>query len=89
VRFDNPGVVKVFCHIHADMSAVVVVLDNPFFAVPDASGRFRIDGIPPGAYTVTAWHERARAIRRAITLGAGQTLDTRFDIPLEERAVEE
>jgi plastocyanin len=89
VRFDTPGVVKVFCHIHADMSAVVVVLDNPLFTVPDAEGRFAIQGVPPGTWTVTAWHERARPIRRKITFDAGQAVDTRFDIPLEEQSVEE
>jgi len=89
VRFDSPGVVKVFCHIHADMSAVIVVLDNPFFTSPDRDGRFRIDGIPPGTYTVTAWHERARPIRRTLTITSGQDLEARFDIPLEETAVDE
>ena len=48
IRFDRPGIIKVFCHIHSDMSGVIVVLDNPFFAVPDARGHYSIDGIHPG-----------------------------------------
>src|SRR2546428_1554411 len=60
VRFDEPGIVKVFCHIHSDMSAVIVVLDNPFFTSPDTQGRFQIDGIPPGDYRAVGSHERAR-----------------------------
>lgn len=84
VRFTTPGMVKVFCHIHSDMSAIVVVLDNPFFASPDAAGRFVIDGIPPGEYTVVAWHERARILSRRVRIDAGGVVPVDFDIPLTE-----
>lgn len=89
VRFDSPGVVKVYCHIHADMGAVIVVLGNPLFSTPGPDGRFRIDGIPAGGWTVTAWHERARPIHRTLTFEAGRTIEVPFDIPLEESAVDE
>ncbi|HUC44343.1 MAG TPA: carboxypeptidase regulatory-like domain-containing protein [Candidatus Sulfotelmatobacter sp.] len=82
VRFDTPGVVPVFCHIHSDMSALIVVLDNPFFARPDASGRFTLDGIPPGTYTVVAWHERAHRIEKKIRIEAGRSTVVDFAIPL-------
>src|SRR2546425_5406119 len=62
VRFDVPGIVKVFCHIHSDMSGVILVLDSPFFAVPDAQGHYSIAGVPSGEYTVVGWHERARPL---------------------------
>jgi plastocyanin len=84
VRFETAGIVKVFCHIHSDMSAVVLVLDNPFFVTPDADGRFRLDGLPPGEYKVTAWHERARPSRRNIRIEAGRATQVTFDIPLSE-----
>lgn len=84
VRFETAGIVKVFCHIHSDMSAVVIVLDNPFFAVPDALGRFHLDGLPPGEYKAAAWHERARLARRNIRIEAGRATTVRFDIPLSE-----
>src|SRR5206468_7301364 len=80
VRFDEPGIVKVFCHIHSDMSAVVMVLDNGFFAIPDAEGRYAIDGIPPGAYTVHAWHERARPLYRRVVIEPGGTASLDFQI---------
>lgn len=84
VRFETAGIVKVFCHIHSDMSAVVMVLDNPFFVVPDALGRFHLDGLPPGEYKAAAWHERARLARRNIRIEAGRATTVRFDIPLSE-----
>lgn len=56
-RLKQPGAVKVLCDVHTHMSAWVVVHDSPYFAVTDDTGNFRIDGIPPGKYTVTLWHE--------------------------------
>ncbi len=84
VRFDRPGVVKVFCHIHSDMSAVILVLDNPFFTVPARGGGFVIDDIPPGEYRVVAWHERARPVTRSVRIDPGQTCAIDFTIPLIE-----
>jgi len=59
ITFEHPGIVAVYCNIHPQMSAVVMVLENPFFAVAERDGSFRIDGIPAGRYTLKAWHERA------------------------------
>jgi len=87
VRFDEPGVVKVFCHIHSDMSAVILVLDNPYFTTPDAEGSFRFPDLPSGTYTITAWHERARPIRREVLIRAGQETTMDFAIPLEDAPV--
>src|SRR4029077_6381444 len=68
VRFDRPGMVKVFCHIHSDMSGVIVVLDTPFSAVPDSQVPSSITGVPPGEYTVVGWHERARPLRKTVRI---------------------
>jgi plastocyanin len=87
VRFDEPGVVKVFCHIHSDMSGVILVLDNPYFTTPDAEGSFRFPELPTGTYTVTAWHERARPIRREVLIRAGHETTMDFAIPLEDAPV--
>jgi plastocyanin len=82
VTFDRPGVVQVFCHIHSDMSAIVLVLDNGYFAVPDADGRYSIPNLPPGDYTLVAWHERIRPITHALRLEPGQAARVDFSIPL-------
>ena len=57
--FQNPGIVRVYCNIHPQMSAVVMVRDNPFFAKAEADGSFVIQDVPAGRYTLKAWHERA------------------------------
>lgn len=82
VRFDRPGIVQVFCHIHADMSAIVLVLDNPFFAVPDTAGRYVIDHVPPGEYRVVAWHERIKPIARQVRVAPGQSVTLDWVVPL-------
>jgi plastocyanin len=84
VRFDSPGVVKVFCHIHSDMSAIVVVLDNSFFVSPDADGNYVIDGLPPGDYKVTGWHERAHPVTLRVHIEAGKYSPADFNIPLTD-----
>ncbi len=61
VRFTRPGVVRVFCNIHATMSAVIVVLATPYFATSRKDGGFEIDGVPPGEYQLRVFHERAAA----------------------------
>ena len=82
VRFDKAGTVQVFCHIHGDMRAVVLVLDTPAFAVPDEDGRYSLAGVPPGEYTLVAWHERAQPIRRRVHVTAGGTVVENVDIPI-------
>jgi len=83
VTFDRAGIVQVFCHIHSDMSAVALVLDNPYFAVPDAEGRYTIPRLPPGDYTVVAWHERIRPITHRLHLEPDQVARLDFTIPLQ------
>lgn len=84
VRFDEPGLVKVFCHIHSDMSGVVLVLPNPHFAIPDADGRFRVEGVPAGVYEAFAWHERARLLSQPVRIARGRVAIANFTIPLHE-----
>jgi plastocyanin len=82
LTFEKPGRVDVFCHIHSDMSAIVLVLDNPYFASPDAKGHFVIDSVPPGDYTVIGFHQRIRPVQRHVRVVAGETTKTVFAIPL-------
>jgi len=59
VRFRRDGVVRVFCNIHPTMSAVIVVLQTPYFAVSGRSGAFVLEGVPPGEYLLRVFHERS------------------------------
>jgi plastocyanin len=64
VVFDKPGYVKVLCEVHKWMRAGVLVVDNPYYAVVEASGRVKLDGVPPGRYTLVleTFDRRAQAI---------------------------
>ena len=66
MRFTQPGIVRVYCNVHAQMSAIVVVRDNPYFAQPSSDGSFRLASVPPGRYTLHLWHERAPEVTREL-----------------------
>lgn len=68
VRFDRPGIVRVFCDIHSHMNAFILVFNHRFFDVTDEEGRFRIDNVPPGNYTLIAWLEGSVMGSHAVTI---------------------
>jgi len=71
VRFDKPGIVRVFCEIHSHMSAYILVFSHRYFAVTDDEGRYRIDNVPAGTYTVVAWNGAMPTESKQITVGDG------------------
>jgi plastocyanin len=81
-QFTKPGLVKVFCHLHSHMTASIMVFDHPYFEMPGPDGSFSIEGLPPGRYTVSAWHERIGESSRVVTLEPGSTSDVRFFLPV-------
>src|SRR6185503_18396141 len=85
--FPGPGVVDVFCNIHPEMSATILVLPNRRFAVADSSGRFEITGVPAGSWTIYAYSRRARKpVAAAVVVNAGQV--SAIDLTLEEQKIE-
>jgi len=77
VTLRRPGVVRLFCNIHPTMSAVIVVLDSPWFTTTNAKGAFRIADVPAGEYKLHVFYERALpnvldALRRSISIGADE-----------------
>jgi plastocyanin len=78
VRFDRPGIVRVFCDIHSHMNAFIHVFSHPYFAVTDADGWYRIDGLPPGRYSVVARYEGDEAPSQPAVVGAGGGTELNF-----------
>ena len=78
VRFDKPGIVRVFCEIHSHMSAYILVFSHRFFAVTDDDGRYRIPNVPAGSYTVKAWNEAMELESRRITVPDTGDVDLNF-----------
>ena len=59
VSFDRPGISYIFCNIHAEMSAVVIALDTPYFGISNRKGEIVIPNVPVGRYSMRTWYETA------------------------------
>jgi plastocyanin len=82
--FKKAGIVKVFCHIHSQMSATILVLDNPYFAIPETDGSFVLDGVPPGQYTIVGWHERVGERKATVRVEAGRPSSIDLSLPVQD-----
>lgn len=78
VRFDRPGIVRVFCEIHSHMSAFVLVFSHGYFSATDDDGRYRIDDVPPGRYDVVVWTDGEVRDRKPVTLPPGASVELDF-----------
>ncbi len=77
--FAKMGKVDLLCNVHHEMHSYILVLQNPFFAVADKEGNFRIENVPPGNYTLKVWHEHAAGPAQTINVSRGiQTVN--FDL---------
>jgi len=74
-KFDNPGAVPLLCNVHPEMSGYVVVAPTPYFALTDKSGAYKIENVPDGSYTVTAWHEGAKNQSKPVTVAGDSKAD--------------
>ena len=80
VRFDTPGIVRVFCDIHSHMNAFILVFGHPFFAMTDTDGRYRIENVPPGTYSVLAWNEGTSSEPKTVTVPDGGSAEQDFAV---------
>lgn len=72
VTFDAPGVVRLGCNVHPKMEAFVVVHTNPWVGVSDASGTYRVTGVPAGTYELRVWHETLAGRSVPVTIRDGE-----------------
>lgn len=77
--FDKPGLVTLRCDIHEHMRGLILVLNTPYFVMSDTVGRFRLDKLPAGRYTLKAWIDSRTTREKSIDLKDGQTLHV--DLP--------
>lgn len=73
VYFDKTGVIRVFCDVHSDMSATIVVVDSDFISLLDGSGRFELDGVPSGKYELVHWQAVGGERRWQVEVGDATT----------------
>jgi plastocyanin len=84
VTFPKAGIVAVYCHLHPNMAATIVVTPNRWGARADAAGQYVLADVPPGKYTVVAWHKNGGTFRKTIEVTAGQDAEANFFVPLPE-----
>lgn len=76
--YENEEIIPVKCNIHSWMKAYFVVLKTSHFAVTGEDGEFKLPDLPPGSYTVTAWHEVYGTQTREISVAGGETRSVNF-----------
>jgi plastocyanin len=94
VVFDKPGIVEMRCDVHAEMAAYILVLKNPYFAVTDKSGRFKIpdadylnqvgltsvDSLPAGKYSIKTWHEKLKNKKTPVVVPENGAIDIQLNL---------
>jgi plastocyanin len=81
VTFREPGLVRTYSPLDAEQRGALLVVPDRHYAIPDAEGRFRIEGVPAGRYRATVWTEQLGGASRELAIGAGET--ARADFQLE------
>ena len=79
-EFPSPGVVDVYCNIHPEMVAKVVVVDGPFWAVTGKDGSFTMAGVPPGTYPLVAYGGDGKEVRTEVTVTVGGTTTAKLEV---------
>ena len=79
-KFEKPEIIKLTCDVHSWMLGWVAVMPNPFFGVTDANGAAKIENVPPGKYTVEAWHETLGKQTKEVEVKAGQTVKVAIEM---------
>ena len=74
-KFDNPGAVPLLCNVHPEMAGYIVVAPTPYYATSDKSGEYKIENVPDGSYTVTAWHEGAKNQSKPVNVSGDSKAD--------------
>jgi len=80
VKVEKPEVVEVKCDVHGWMHGWLVATENPYFAVTDKSGTFKLDNVPAGSYTVEVWHEKLGKSTQKVTVKAKEDAKVNFEV---------
>ncbi len=83
-RLDRPGIVQVYCHIHREMTAAVVVAPSAWYALPEKNGRFLLSAVPAGTHQVVVWHKSAGFFRQRVEVPAEGTVEITIHVPIRQ-----
>lgn len=79
VTFDQLGEVPLLCNVHPEMLAYVIVVQNPYFALADNTGKYEIKDVPAGTYKLKVWHEKLQETFKEVVVGEGKTVTVDFE----------
>lgn len=85
VTFNQPGIVQVYCHLHAHMNAAILVAPNAWYTRSRPDGTFSLSDVPPGVHTVVVWHRSAGFFKRKVELTATAAETIEFTIPVRQQ----
>ncbi|MBI4463551.1 MAG: hypothetical protein HY647_02500 [Acidobacteria bacterium] len=85
VKFTKAGIVQVYCHIHADMNAAIVVVPGTWYAQPGEDGKFVLRDVPGGTQEVVVWHKSAGFFRKKVPVPESGSVAVSFAIPVLEK----
>jgi plastocyanin len=84
LTFATPGIVAVYCHLHPNMAATIVVAPSRWAVRADEKGAFTLKDVPPGTYTVVAWHKAVGTFRKTVTISGNTDAEADFTLPYVE-----
>lgn len=84
VKFERAGVVQVYCHLHAQMNAAILVVPSAWHTKPQKDGSFSLSDIPAGTQTLVAWHKSAGFFKRKVELSENGSVEINLTIPIRE-----
>jgi plastocyanin len=80
VKIEKPEIIEVRCDVHGWMEGWLVATANPYFAVTDSSGTFKLTDVPPGTYTVEVWHQKLGKTTQKVTVKAKEDAKVNFEM---------
>src|SRR5438132_12350886 len=85
-KFDNPGLVNVYCNVHPNMSAVIQVMSTPYYGFSDQKGGYALSNVPPGRYRLIAWNEQGGQIESPIEVTTAGAVTGNVALMLDSRS---
>lgn len=81
IRFEKLGVVQVYCHLHQNMNATLIIVPSAFYMRPQADGTFQFSGVPAGTYQIVVWHKAVGSLRHPISVPENGVVNIEIAIP--------
>ncbi|MFQ5751027.1 MAG: carboxypeptidase regulatory-like domain-containing protein [bacterium] len=86
IKFDKPGKVVLLCNVHPEMSAFIIVLKNPYFALTDQEGNYVISNVPAGRYRLSTWHKNLETVTRTVVVPEDGIAEMNFELTIGDPA---